>query len=156
MGQKTSRVLACCVQGGAFLCLVVPFYVVAIVLGAVWRETCHSDPVDLGDWLIVLGTVGLGVNLIVLMINCFALCLPCVVIIMILMKGYMIAWIVVGGVALFTDPSSSSCYHHGDDPEQVWIAAVVFWSLSIAALFLSACADCCSVCSSRRSKKDDD
>jgi len=138
-----------CVWSWSYALLVVPVNVVAIVLGAIWMYDCTSHPVDLGVWLIVLGSVGLAGGLAP---ACIYITTPCTALFGMLCEialiGFEIAWIVVGGIGLFADPGFHSCYEEGD-VEAVWITALVFWCLSIPSIifyFVNVCLGCASCC----------
>lgn len=134
--------LNCCI----YFCIIVPINVVEIVLGAIWKYECTSQPVDLGIWLLVLGCVGLGVGLMFAVLHASIICMPCAIILVICLECFYVAWIVVGGIALFDDPGWSSCYNDGD-PESIWIAALVFWCMAILGFFFHGCFNCLNSCS---------
>ena len=134
-----------CTYSFIFVLFIVPVNVVAIVLGAVWKETCESQPIDLGIWLIVLGAVGIGVGILG---SCIFIATPCTVcfgiIVCICAEAFQIAWVVVGGICIWGQPGFDDCYG-----EAVWITAIVFWCLSVLGLVfytVNCCLGGCNTC----------
>lgn len=153
VGIGCSLCLNCCV----FFCFVAPINIVEIVLGAIWMYDCTAQPVDLGVWLLVLGCVGLGVGGLFTFLHASIICIPCAIILAICLECFYIAWIVVGGIAIFDEPGWSSCYNDGS-PEAIWITCVVFWCLAILGFFFHGCYHCgnsCSTCTSSLGKSKD-